>query len=516
MVACIHLSRYLPARIDQHVIETLRNRAVDALLRAHPQRVAAYPSGDLVSRVQTDAGTLDGLAGQALKQLVGPALILIGSLGFMFALEWRLALALVLGVPLVAALLAVAGSAIRSASARAQRQAGALAANLVEQVQGILTIRTMGTESSESELFRRHSRAYRGHTLRSAQWSAALVSSVWMVATTALLAAIYLGSRQITAGQLTSGGLLAFCLFAGQAVDALRNLGAFQGRLAQLAPAAERVLEVVDLPADDAASASELPALGLACELRGPLLLDRVRFAYPEDDRDVLRDVSLRVEPGETVALVGATGGGKTTLVRLLLALHRPSSGRILLAGRDLVTIPPARLYRAIAVVPQEPFLFARTLRENLTYGAPDATAEQLAWAIASVELETLVAEARAGLDTPVRELGASLSGGQRQRIVLARTLLRDPPLLLLDEATSALDSETEAAIWTRLEGWLARRTVLVFAHRLATVHRVPRVVLLEDGRVRTDGPTAAVLRDDEAFRRLFGEQLALAREGAA
>jgi ATP-binding cassette, subfamily B, bacterial len=527
MVACIHLSRYLPARVDQRVIEELRNRALDSLLRAHPRLAAAYPSGDLVSRVQTDAGTLDGFTVQAIKQLVGPALVLTGSLVLMLWLDWRLALAVLLGVPLAAGTFALAGRAIRRAARQAQRQAGELSARLVEQVQGLLTIHTLGTGDAERALFRRHTAAYRRHQLRSAQWSATLVATVWLLATAAMVLAAWLGTRRIAAGELTPGGLLAFCLFAGQAVDALRNLGAFHGRLAQVAPAAARVLEVVDLPP----AAAPVAGPGVTPPpLRGALELEHVWFAYPDGgepypnagepspivSEPVLRDVSLQVEAGETLAIVGATGGGKTTLVRLLLGLYRPSAGCLRLDGRELYTIPPAQLYQSVCVVPQEPFLFARSLRENLTYGSPEATAADLERAVRLVGLEPLVENARSGLDTPVTELGASLSGGQRQRIVLARALLRDPALLVLDEATSALDSDTEARIWERLGPWLAARTVIVLAHRLATVRRLPRVVVLEDGSVRADGATGDVARADPAFRQLFGDQLPVASEGAA
>jgi ATP-binding cassette subfamily B protein len=265
---------------------------------------------------------------------------------------------------------------------------------------------------------------------------------------------------------------------------------------------AARVFEVVDLAEDEPEGAVPLPT-----RVVGEMRLERVRFRHREDAA-LLEGVDLHVGAGETVALVAASGGGKSTLAALLTRHLSPLSGRILVDGVDVAEARLSDLRRAVCVVEQEPFLFSGPLLENVRYGSLDASREDVESAVRLVGLAPLAASLPHGMDTPMQEAGRELSGGEKQRIALARALVRNPAVLVLDEATSALDGEAEELIFERLESWLARRTVLVMAHRLSTVARFPRVVVLERGRVVGDGPAEALLGSCPPFAQLFAAQL--------
>jgi ATP-binding cassette subfamily B protein len=307
----------------------------------------------------------------------------------------------------------------------------------------------------------------------------------------------------IVAGARSPGDLLVFALYAAQAIEPLRRLSDVQGRWQRTLAAAARLFAVIDLPAESRRGGHR----GLPAPLRGELAVENVRFAY-DGGTPVLDGLSFRLAPGETAALVAASGGGKSTLAKLVLGFHAPQAGRLRLDGVDLAELDLVALRRSVGVVFQEPFLFRGSLAENLRYGAGAVPESQVRQAAETVGLETLLRALPRGLASDLTEAGRSLSGGERQRIALGRALLRAPALLILDEATSAIDSETEEAIFERLTPWLAARTVLVMAHRFATVRRLPRVVVLEHGRLVGDDTPQALLATCAPFRQLFASQV--------
>ena len=271
--------------------------------------------------------------------------------------------------------------------------------------------------------------------------------------------------------------------------------GLLQGSLA----AAVRVFEVIDLTPEADVATTPLPATAT-------IAFEHVAFAYGDADESVLRDVTFRVEDGERIAIAGATGCGKTTLTRLLLRFAEPSAGRITLGGVDLDVLSLRDLRSSVCLVEQEPFVFSGTFRENILLGCSGASSHAIEEAARMARLESL------RLDAPLREAGRDLSGGERQRIAIARAIVRDPRVLLLDEATSAIDGDTEAALFTAMEPWLDRRTVIAVSHRLATVTRFPRVLLMDGGRIVADGDPARLMRDSTLFRALFADQLERSR----
>ena len=360
-------------------------------------------------------------------------------------------------------------------------------------------------------------------------WTALLVALVFLAAAAGFILAIWYGSLQVIAGRITAGGLLAFCLYAGQTVEPLRRLAELQGILQRSLAAAERLFELVDLPvpgngpanAPDAVAPPERWESGGARPARHPvaaaLTLDLVHFRHRESHA-LLEGLDLRIEPGERVALVAASGAGKSTVARLLVRFLDPSSGRILLDGSDIRTMRLRVLRRRVCVVEQDPFLFSGPLIDNIRYGSQDATLAVVEEAARLTGLETLALSRPEGLAAPLAEAGRDASGGQRQRVALARAVVRDPDLLILDEATSALDGESEAGILANLESWFSSRTVIIMAHRLSSIRRAPRIVVLQEGRVAGDGGFQELARSCAAFQALFAEQLAAdaAGEGVA
>jgi ABC-type multidrug transport system fused ATPase/permease subunit len=335
-------------------------------------------------------------------------------------------------------------------------------------------------------------------------WSTALVTAVWVTTAVGLLVAMWYGSRAVATGERRAGDLLAFALYAAQAIEPLRRLADFQSRWQRTLAAATRLFAVLDLaPEPPSGGRLTLP------RPRGALAVERLGFSYPGGEA-VLDELSFTLAAGETAALVAASGGGKTTLAHLLLGFRTPASGAIRFDGVDLRQLDRASLRRAVGVVFQEPFLFRASLAENLGYGAGAPSEVELRRAAEAAGLETLLRVLPRGLRSDLEEAGRSLSAGERQRIALARAVLRAPALLVLDEATSSVDSETEEAILDRLGPWFAQRTVLLISHRFSTVRRQPRVLVLERGRLAGDGRPEALLETCSSFRQLFAAQTAV------
>jgi subfamily B ATP-binding cassette protein MsbA len=517
-------SRALLAGVNQRMLEHLRSGAVGRVLGLEPATMARFSTGDVMSRVFQDAGLLSGFVEGLLKRIVGDGFLVLGALLMMFILDARLAAATCVVAPLVGYLLVALGRVIRRLGAVAQQRMGGLSAIFQEQLQGFSTIKGYQTESFEGERFSTINQGYRQTVVRAVVWSAVLVASVFAVAATSFVAAVWYGTQQVAAGRMTAGGLLAFCLYAGQTIEPLRRLAETQGLLQRSLAAADRLFELLDLPLPAVAS-SESPSTlespmhstgsGAATPICGGIRLERVHFRY-RADQPLLEGVDLEIRPGERLAVVAASGGGKTTLTSLLLRFRDPLAGRLVLDGVDLQEYSLVKLRRLICVVEQKPFLFSGPLLDNLRYGSWDAAPETIQRAVRLCGLAPLVESLPRGLATPLQEQGGDLSGGQRQRVALARAILRDPTILVLDEATSALDSEAEAEIFSALDSWLAERTVIVMAHRLSTIRRVSRIVVIAGGVVADEGPLGHLLRPGSVFSSLFAEQLEGVGHGSA
>ncbi len=502
LATAVVLARYLAASVNQRLLERLRDRAARRVLASRALAVRSRPAGELVSRVFADAGSLSGFVEVLLKRLVGDGLDALGSIGVAFLVEWRLALAAVVLAPLLGLFLGRLGRVVRRKGSRAQSELGELHSVFAEQISGLTTIQGYDAAEREAARFATTNASYRRSVLAAELWSAAVLASIFLVTGLGFLGAIGWGSRLALARELTPAGLLAFCLFAARTVEPLRRLADVHAMLQRTLAAAARVYEVIDFGLLERQGGTPLPR-----PVRGGLALEGVRFRH-EPSRPLLEGIDLRVAPGETVAVVAASGGGKSTLAAILAGFLSPDEGSLALDGVDLAEASLRDLRRAVRLVEQEPFLFRGTLAQNVLFGRPEASRGEVAEALGLCGLEDLAAAIPGGIDGSLLEAGRNLSGGQKQRIALARAVLTDPPVLVLDEATSALDSETEGRLLDDLGPWLSRRTVIVMAHRLSTVARYPRVIVLADGRVAGDGPAARLLDSCPAFRALFAGQV--------
>ena len=502
LAASVVVSRYLVASVNQRYLERLRESAVRRVLSCRAAALRQRPGGELSSRVFTDANALSGFVETLLKRIVGDGLDAAGSIAVAFVVEWRLALGAVVLVPLLGLILDRIGRRVRRQGSLAQREAGELQAVFSEQLQGLTTIQGYGAQAREAERFAATNARYRRRVLRAELWAAIVLAAVFLVTGSAFLGAIGWGSRLALAKELSPAGLLAFCLFAARTVEPLRRISEVHAMLQRTLAAAARVYEVVDYGFLERPGGVPLPR-----PPRGALALEGLRFRHLPD-RPLLEGVDLAVAPGETVAVVAASGGGKSTLAAVLAGFLPPGGGRVEVDGVDVREADLKALREAVRLVEQEPFVFRGTLLQNVLFGRPGASRGEAIEALRLAGLEGLAGELPGGVDAPLLEAGRNLSGGQKQRIALARAILSDPPVLVLDEATSALDSETEGALLDALAPWLSRRTAIVMAHRLSTVARFPRLVVLAEGRVAGDGPAARLLETCPPFRALFAEQV--------
>ena len=501
MAASILVSQYLLIDVNQRVVKSIRDSVQNRLLAMGVGGVRRFRSGDLVSRLLSDAWELSSFVQGVLERLLGEGLVAAGSVFMMFYLSWKLALATCLVVVVAGALLGSMTRMIRRWADRSRKSQGALGAVFSEQISGVATIKGFQAEQFETLRFQRCNETFRTQFMRCQFWSAVFMSWMWLVTGLGFLAIVFYGGMQIISGEMTRGAMLAFCLYAAQTVEPVRKFSNINADLQRILAAASRVFEIAD--EEETEPDGSLP---LAAPVAGALLFDGVKFSYDEET-DVLKGASFSAQPGEPIAVVSSSGGGKSTIGRLIARFLEPREGRIALDGADIGDLRLSEYRKAVCLVEQEPFIFGGTLLDNIRYGSWDASLETVEKAVELAGLTSFLKGLPQGLETNLTEAGRNLSGGQKQRIALARAIVRNPRVLVLDEATSALDSETEARVFARLDPWLRQRTVLLMAHRLATVYQTDRIVVLEHGRVAGDGPPEAVLQSCEAFRKLFEEQ---------
>ncbi|MFJ4795228.1 ABC transporter ATP-binding protein [Kitasatospora purpeofusca] len=475
-----------------------------------------WGSGQLLSRATSDMYTMRlFLAFPLVFLIVNTVTFLVGTV-LMFTQDWRLAL-IVLGpaVPLLI-LTRRFEAGYSGAARRAQDQNGDLATVVEESVLGIRILKAFGRHRSMAERFREHSRQLRRTELRKAGLLANLWSVIVGLPELALGCALAVGVHLVAQDQLSAGTLVAFLSTALSLRWPVESLGWLLAYANESATATDRFFEVLDEPEAEAAEAPAGTAAD-SVDTQDGIRLTGVRFRYPDapaDTPDLLRGVDLHIRSGETMALVGATGSGKTTLTALLPRLYETTGGSITLDGRDIREFDRTRLRELVAVAFEEPTLFSATVRENVLMGAPGADEERLRTALATAQAG-FVEKLPEGVATEVGEQGLSLSGGQRQRLALARAVVGDPAFLVLDDPLSALDVHTEALVERALRQVLAATTALVVAHRPSTVLLADRVAVLAEGRIEAVGTHQELLRDSARYRELMSGEAALVPEGS-
>jgi len=467
--------------------------------------------GDTLSRILNDAQRAHASLNTLLGDLV-PALISVVVYGaFLFTISWQLSLAALATAPLVLAPIAVFGRLVRRSARRRQETLGEVTQRLVEILAGIKVIKAFRAERHEEESFARHNLRLFRRNMRVAR-NRVLSSTVLEALTSAIaIAVLGIGVLLVLRGQwgLTLGDIGAFVLVLQRTYRPAKGLAKGWNTLMEALPSAERFFELLDEPTDvtDAADAVAFPGLREGIRFR------HVSFSYGREP--VLRDVDLEVQPGEVVALVGRTGAGKTTLMDLLLRFYDPDAGSIEIDGIDLRRIARDSFLANVAVVTQEPFLFGGSIADNIRYARPDASEAEVEAAAKAAYVDEFVDTLPEGDATDVGEQGLRLSGGQRQRVTIARALLKDPAILIFDEATSALDAKSEQLVQAAIDRLVAERTVFVIAHRLSTVRRADKIVVLEAGRVSRVGTHAELLGEPGLYAELVGLQAGGEEPGA-
>jgi ATP-binding cassette subfamily B protein len=436
-----------------------------------------------------------------VSMFVRNLLMMVGAVAMLFVVSWKLALLVLAGVPATLAPILLLGRGLRRLSRANQDRVADVSAYVDEAIHEVRTVQAYVHEDAARAAFAHHAEsAYRAGVARVRQ-KAFLIASVMLLAFCAVGVILWIGGRDVLAGQLTVGELSAFVFYSAVVATGAGTVSEVWGELQRAAGATERLIELLETR--PAISAPERPAPP-PLSVRGEIEFDSLGFSYPaRPDTRALAGFSLRVTPGERVALVGPSGAGKSTVFALLLRFYDPQAGAVRIDGVELRAMDPRSLRRLVAVVPQEPVIFATTVLENVRYGRPQASRAEAERACEQAFAMEFVARLPRGLDTQLGERGVTLSGGQRQRLSIARALLADRPILLLDEATSSLDAASERMVQQALERLERGRTTLVIAHRLATVQHADRIVVMEHGAIVAQGTHAELLDQGGLYARL-------------
>jgi ATP-binding cassette subfamily B protein len=500
------LQGYLAERASQGVAYDLRNNLFAKIERLGFSYYDRAETGQLVTRLTSDVEQIRTFVGSGVVQLAAAAVMLVGTAILLFSLDWRLALVSLSIVPVIFVLLLRFVRRVGPLFRGVQQTLGRLNATLQEDLAGIRVIRTFAREEYESSRFRSVNDELLEKNLATVRTFSNNFPFIFLLANVGTLAIILFGGLQVIGGSLSIGELVAFNTYLGFLLFPILTIGFLSAGISRAGASSQRVFEVLDAPLEvqDAPDAVPLPPIHCRVEF------DDVSFRYPGDEREVLHDVSFCAEPGQTVAILGTTGSGKSTLVNLLPRFYDVTGGSVRLDGYDVREVTLASLRSQIGIVLQSPLLFSGSVRDNIAYGRPDATQEVVEAAARAARADEFIRALPEGYDTVIGERGVGLSGGQRQRIAIARALLIDPRLLILDDSTSAVDAETEAVIQESLDQLMreSHRTVFVIAQRVSTVRDADLILVLDEGTIAARGTHEELLRDSELYNGILGSQI--------
>jgi ATP-binding cassette subfamily B multidrug efflux pump len=498
----LYAEGYVMSLMGQFIMNDLRNQIFGHLQRLPVSYYDRNPIGRLVTRVTTDVDALNELFTSGLVELVGDIVLVAGIVGVLFWLDWRLALVSFAIVPLLFVLTVWFRERVRQSFREVRVRIARINAFLQEHVTGMPVVQLFGREARAYGEFVAINDAHRVANVRSIFYYAVFFPGIELITAVGLGLLIWVGGGRVIAGVTSVGALIAFLQYAQRFYQPLSDLSEKYNILQAAMASAERVFRVLDTPATLAApAAAYAPAAPAA--VAGRVEFDQVRFSYNPGE-PVLKGVSFRVEPGRTLAVVGHTGAGKSTLANLLLRFYDVDSGAVRVDGVDVRQWDLARLRRGIAMVLQDVFLFSGSIGANIRLGEEAIDGERMRWAAREVHALEFIERLPGGLEAQVRERGAGLSVGQKQLIAFARALAFDPRILILDEATSSIDTETEQLIQQALERLLAGRTSIVIAHRLSTIQRADRILVLHKGEVREQGTHQELLALRGIYYRLY------------
>ncbi|MEE9314818.1 MAG: ABC transporter transmembrane domain-containing protein [Rhizobiaceae bacterium] len=507
------LRYYFVIWMGERVVSDLRRDVFSHITRLSADFFDTAQTGELISRLTADTTQIKSVAGATISVALRNVLLIIGAIAGMIYTSPSLSLIVLVAIPIIILPIFAFGRNVRRRSRHAQDMLADATAYASESISSVKTLQAFTNEELVSSRFSDSVEKSFEASRASIAARAFLTAFAIFMIFSSVVAVLWIGAGDVLEGKMTSGALGQFLLFSVMAAGALGALSEAWGEISLAAGAAERLAELL---ATEPAVKTPANPIALPKPAKGAIAFDNVAFAYPTRlDENIVKGLKLSIKPGETVAVVGASGAGKSTLFNLILRYYDPTKGSVKLDGVDITKADPQEVRKRIALVPQDTTIFAMTAMDNIRFGSPEASDEQVREAARLALADEFISKMKDGYDTSVGERGITLSGGQRQRIAIARAILKDAPLLLLDEATSALDAESEKLVQKALDGLMVGRTTIVIAHRLATVLKADRILVMDGGKIVEEGNHKQLVKKKGIYARLAKLQFETEKSGA-